>query len=174
MVLRVLLVMFLVFGAASSAWGIIADSMVWRGSVPIRYLGIFDVYAIELYAAPGAESDEILSPEHSRCLKLDYARELTVGNFVEAAEQIMADQHPPTTLAAVRPEIDLLHRSYVPVVAGDSYTLCYDAATAATTLAHNGRSLVTIVSAEFADVYFGIWLDPESGIARELLADGRG
>lgn len=52
----------------------------------------------------------------------------------------------------------MLHNAYQDVQKGDSYYLCYDAQQHQTTLTLNDTKLVTVPSAEFAKVYFGIWL----------------
>ncbi len=141
------------------------------GSGEIRYLGIFKVYGVSLYASRNSSPDNILQPNNSRCLQLEYTVELSVENFIEAADTILARQHDQQTLASVRKELNLLHASYRDVDEGDRYQLCYDAATETTHLIFNGRELVAIPSALFAEVYFGIWLGKTNPIDVELRAD---
>lgn len=141
------------------------------GRGEIRYLGFIKVYEATLFAPREASVGELLTPDCSRCLSLDYAVEVTVENFVEAAEKILAKQHDPQRLASVREQIDLLHESYVDVGKNDNYTLCYDGATRDTTLYLNGKRVVTIPSAaDFSEIYFGIWLNEKAPLDQGLRA----
>lgn len=169
MYIKMLLTAIMLMSVAAHGAASLQSSLTFRGSMPIRYLGIFEVYTIHLYTMPGATRENLLSADQSRCIRLEYAMGLTVENFVEAAEQLMSEQQSPETISAVRAEIDLLHTQYKPVEEGDSYLLCYSGDTGATRLELNGVSLVDITSSEFAKIYFGIWLDAEQGIARDLL-----
>ena len=47
-------------------------------------------------------------------------------------------------------------------------TLCYSAGDRKTRLAKNGAELAAIPSAEFAAIYFGIWLSEEESIDERL------
>lgn len=154
--------------SAGTSWAGL-NGLQLRSSADIRYLGIFKVYTAYLYTAPSLASDLLLDSSSSRCLKLDYSVDLTVDNFIEAADTILQRQHEPGTLAAVQPEISSLHANYQNVREGDSYLLCYDSARTTTSLFLNDNLLVEIDSPEFAKIYFGIWLDKEDGIATELL-----
>ncbi len=138
------------------------------GSGEIRYLGIFKVYEASLWAPKDSSADDILRPNRSRCLQLDYAVELSVETFIEAADAILARQHDQQTLASVRKELDTLNNIYRDVNEDDRYQLCYDADTETTHLILNGRELGAVTSARFAEVYFGIWLGKTNPIDAEL------
>jgi hypothetical protein len=153
------------------AVGSILTGLEASGSGTIRYLGFIKVYEATLFAPREANVGELLTPDCSRCLSLDYMVDVSVENFVEAAETILAQQHDPVRLAAVRKHIDLLHASYVDVGKNDNYTLCYDAMTRDTTLYLNGKRRVLIPSAaDFSEIYFGIWLSEESPLDKNLRA----
>jgi len=144
-----------------------SDDMEKVGEGKAKYLGLITVYDAALYTREKRAPGNILSPEVSRCLKLDYAVEVSAKDFIKAADTILLRQHDKKRLGRVEAEIDKLHRSYSKVAKGDNYTLCYDAAAKTTTLYRNGVSQVEIVSEEFAEIYFGIWLGP-----KQPLSDG--
>lgn len=146
----------------------IAGDMVLVGNGKARYLGVITVYDAALYVRNTEEVEDILSPDTSRCLKLDYAVEVTAGDFIRAADTILARQHDKERLNRVEDDIKKLHRSYSNVGKGDNYTLCYDSGAKATTLYLNGRLQVDIVSEEFAEIYFGIWLGAEKPLSEGL------
>lgn len=123
-----------------------------------KYLGLITVYDAALYIADPADGDAALNPDVSRCLKLDYAVAVSAGDFITAAGTILRRQHPEEKLAGLQAEIKLLHDGYSSVGKGDSYALCYQADSRTTTLYRNRTPQVEVVSAEFAEVYFGIWL----------------
>ncbi len=142
--------------------------LTFRGTGEIRYMGIFKVYDARLFTAPSASADEVLAPTCSRCLQLDYSTGLSVGQFIGAAETILKQQHSEQDLAAVRPQINLLHQNYKSVQDGDRYTLCYDSETRSTSLSLNDTLLVRVPTPEFAKVYFGIWLGEKNVIDPSL------
>lgn len=139
-----------------------------HGEGEARYLGFIKVYDAALYTQTPAAADKILSEDTSRCLKLDYTVSLTAKDFKRGANTILSRQHTPEKLALVRSEIDRMHNAYRDVRKGDSYSLCYEAASRATTLSLNQQELITITSADFAEIYFGIWLGPINPIDETL------
>lgn len=145
----------------------IPGDMELVGTGKAKYLGIITVYDAALYVRNKEGLQDVLSPDTSRCLKLDYAVEVSAEDFIRAADTILRRQHDQDKLTRVEAEINKLHRSYSKVAKGDNYTLCYDSAAKATTLYRNNLPQVEIVSEEFAEVYFGIWL-----AAKDPLSDG--
>lgn len=138
------------------------------GKGEARYLGVIKVYEAELAVSPDASRATVLDADVSRCLTLDYAVELTADKFILAAETVLKRQHNAATLAKVQPQLDQLHAAYADVKASDVYQMCYDAKTQATRLLLNGKAITRVPSAEFARVYFGIWLGEKQPIAQEL------
>jgi len=141
------------------------------GSGSVRYLGLIKVYDATLYAPLMASETAILNAEESFCLQLDYAVDVPSTAFIEAADTILARQHEPAVLARLRSQIEKIHRSYRDVKGGDSYRLCYDDTNEQSRLALNDEVLATIESAEFAAVYFGIWLSPDQPLDESLRDD---
>jgi hypothetical protein len=153
------------FGSAAAK---IPQDLSLSGSGEINYLGFIKVYDATLFAPPDVLKNDILADDCSRCLKLDYAVNLSVDNFIEAGETVLKKQQSETILASIKPQLDLLHQNYRDVKKNDSYILCYDADEQQTSLNLNGNTLVTIPSSQFAAVYFGIWLGEENPIDQGL------
>ena len=145
--------------------------MVMVGSGESFYLGIVKLYDAALYAADPADANRILSPDVSKCLHLTYARSLKPGDFIKGALTVLQRQHPPEDLEPVRPYLERFHGAYEQVETGDSYRLCYDAATSTTTLELNGRELISIDSPRFSAYYFGIWLGSDAPLSPSLRMD---
>jgi hypothetical protein len=147
------------------------------GKGEVYYLGFIKVYDAALYVNTKNDSQVVMDPETSRCLKLTYDVALTVKDFVLGAETVLARQHSPEGLSKLRKEIDMLHDAYRDVQKGDSYYLCYDAPQRLTTLTLNDTQLVAVPSTEFAEAYFGIWLGavkPIDDKLRDRLLRGSG
>jgi hypothetical protein len=153
------------------------SQLILVGEGEVYYMGFIKVYDAALYVESKTNSQEIIDPETSRCLKLTYEVSLAVEDFVRGAETVLARQHSPGEIAHLRQEIDILHGAYRDVGKGDSYSLCYDAPRRLTTLALNDTELVAIHSNDFAEAYFGIWLgavEPIDEKLRDQLLRGSG
>ena len=151
-----------------SVWANIPAGLQTVGKGEARYLGVIKVYDAELSVSPDTSRATVLDAAVSRCLKLDYAVELTADKFTLAAETVLKRQHDTATLATVQPQLDQLHAAYADVKQGDIYQMCYDAKTQTTSLLLNGKVMARVKSAAFAAVYFGIWLGEKQPIAQEL------
>ena len=165
--LKIIIMAFIIVVPAT-AGAIIPAAYKLSGSGEIRYLGFIKVYDAALFTPESVSRQKLLDAESSRCLQLLYDVDLKADDFVEAATIVLSEQHDEQTLASVQPEIELLHRNYQAVTEGDSYTLCYDAGTQQTRLALNNDVLITIQSAEFAEIYFGIWLGEKNPLSNKL------
>ena len=141
------------------------------GHGEVRYMGFIKVYDASLLASRATSGGKVLDAEISKCLVLKYAVALSVDKFIRGAEMVLQRQHDKEDLAAVQQQIDALHAGYRDVQEGDSYSLCYDAASSTTTLSLNNAELVRIVSADFARFYFGIWLGPDAPLDERLRDD---
>ena len=151
---------------ASTAMAI--EGLALRGSGSITYMGFIDVYDAALFTEDGDAATDIMDPELSKCLRLDYKLALSAKDFIQAADTVLKRQHPPQTLQRVNQEISALNKAYLPVKQGDRYQLCYDGKRKGTTLSLNRQKLITIDSADFASIYFGIWLGPREPIDERL------
>jgi hypothetical protein len=146
----------------------IMESMQARSQGNVYYLKFIKVYTATLLTQKSADLDNILDPDVSKCLKLEYDVSLTSENFIEGADTVLSRQHSSTYIDSLRKEIKLLHDAYKPVQKGDNYKLCYDSDSAKTTLYLNDTDLVSIVSKDFSTLYFGIWLSPDNPLDKNL------
>lgn len=144
------------------------ESMQLRGKGTVNYLGFIKVYDAYLYTNEAVDQIDVLSPDVSKCLKLEYDVSLTQENFIEGANTVLVRQHPATQIALVQKEITKLHKAYKPVDEGDTYLLCYDANSSTTTLLLNNSPITAITSQEFSSLYLGIWLGEKEPIDEDL------
>jgi len=135
----------------------------------VRYLGVVKVYDIGLYSPSNISSDNILDSNISKCLKLDYAVNLTQDQFKLATSKILKRQHSAEFLASIDAPLTALQASYKPVKKGDIYSLCYNGKTKRMKLDLNDKTLFEMQSAELAKAYLGIWLSKNNPISRPLL-----
>ena len=142
-----------------------------RGQGTAYYLGFIKVYDATLYGSDFKEVNSVLSSDVSKCLHLTYDVDLEKKVFVESADTILERQFTEGQLAQVQQYINQLHDGYQDVEEGDSYSLCYDRESQQTTLALNNSTLVSITSAEFAEVYFSIWLGAKKPLDDDLRDD---
>jgi hypothetical protein len=121
-----------------------------------RYLRTIKVYVAALYLPETVKADQVLSDVAKR-LELSYFRDIAGPDFGKAAEQVLAENFPPSVLDPLRPRITRLHRLYQDIKPGDRYALTYLPGVG-TELALNGQPKGVIEGADFAAAYFAIWL----------------
>ncbi len=139
------------------------QGMALLGQGEVRYLNLIKVYSAALYA-----DQKEINQNRSRCLVLEYAVSLKPQDMIRAANKVLDEQYSEATIARFRAQIEALHNSYRKVNKGDKYSLCYNSDQQQTTLSLNNQLLVSIPSAEFAQLYFGIWLSDSAPIDRTL------
>lgn len=159
---------FILFCVMLGNSAIATEGLTLRGKGVISYLGFIDVYEAALYTEKRDDIVNILDPELSKCLRLDYKVSLSPEDFIKSADTVLKRQHQSQTLDRVAREISALHKAYLPVKQGDHYQLCYDGEKKLTTLLLNRQELVTIESAEFGSIYLGIWLGAREPIDERL------
>jgi len=140
--------------------------MINKGEV--RYLKMIKVYDISLYSPSKITAANVLNANVSKCLKLDYAVDLTVDKFRLATTKILKRQHSPGYLKTIQKPLETLQSAYKPVKKGDSYNLCYNGSNQFMRLEWNDQKLVEIKSAELAKAYLGIWLSNNKPISGPL------
>lgn len=143
-------------------------NMNLSGQGVARYLGFIKVYNASLYSSKDSSVDNILSPDTSKCLELTYEVSLSTSNFIEGAETVLQRQYSSEELEQISPLLEKFHNAYLDVDKGDTYSLCYQAATQTTRLKLNGNELVDIQSPDFARMYFGIWIGPKNPLDTTL------
>lgn len=163
------LLLALFFAVSNSAWAIIPANLVKKGGGEVRYLKVIKVYDAALYTLDGARKQDILKPNTSRCIAIDYKVNLSVDKFILAAQTVLNRQHDADRLKAVKPQIEQLHSKYTDIKKGDNYTMCYDGKSRNTLLSLNGKAVSRIPqSADFADIYMGMWLGEKMPISVPL------
>lgn len=144
------------------------DNMQLLGKGAVYYLKFIKVYDAALYSDALVESENVLDDDVSKCLHLQYAVGVDAEDFIAAANTVLMRQFSSGELQGVAPELEILHGAYTDVEEGDSYTLCYFKATQSTSLALNGQEVVAVTSADFAEVYFSIWLGKTDPLDEKL------
>ncbi len=130
--------------------------------------GFFKVYDAQFFTEAGVTLEQALSEQTPARLELCYARELSVENFIEGAQQGLPEFLPVELESAV----GRLHAAYQPVKQGDCYHLDFQPEQG-TALVLNGKTLVQIDTPDFKALYFGIWLGKQplsEPLKRSLIA----
>jgi hypothetical protein len=133
-------------------------ALTLKGVGLARYL-FFKVYVTALYVSDGIPADKVLTDVPKR-LELSYFQNIKAVDFATAADQVLPDNVPASTVASLRPKIDRLHALYRDIKPGDRYALTYLPGVG-TELALNGKPLGTVEGADFGAAYFAIWLGPK-------------
>jgi len=142
-----------------------------RGAGLFRWKWFVKVYAAALYVPGGAAAFDPTT-DVARRLEFSYLVGIERDGFGKAADELLAGNFPPEAIAPLRARLDRLHAAYVDVKPGDRYALSYVPGQG-TELTFNGRRLVLIEGADFARVYYAIWLGQapiDRGLRDRLLA----
>jgi hypothetical protein len=122
----------------------------------MRYNVIIKAMVAGLYLGEGVEPKQALTDVPKR-IEIHYFWSLQGSDIVDASEKLLAANVPPEKIQAVRSQIDQMHKLYENIKAGDRYALTYLPGVG-TELALNGKSKGIVKGADFARVYFSIWL----------------
>lgn len=141
------------FSAQASAQG---EPLQLRGAALYRWKWVVKVYAAAFYLPPGAGRFDP-AEDLPRRLEFSYLVGISGPDFGAAADKLLAQGLSAEALAPLRERLDRLSAAYVDVKPGDRYALSYLPG-AGTELTLNGRRLALIEGADFARVYFSIWL----------------
>jgi hypothetical protein len=142
-----------------------------RGAGLFRWKWFVKVYAAALYVPGGAAAFDPAA-DVARRLEFSYLVGIERDGFGKAANELLAGNFPPEVIAPLRARIDRLHAAYVDVKPGDRYALSYVPGQG-TELSFNGRRLALVEGADFARVYYAIWLGKapiDTGLRDMLLA----
>jgi hypothetical protein len=143
------------FAEQASALG---EPLQLRGAALFRWKWVIKVYAAALYLPPGAEGFDP-ADDLPRRLEFSYLVGISGRDFGAAAEKLLAQGFSAEALAPLRDRLDRLGAAYLDVKPGDRYALSYLPGVG-TELTLNGRRLALVEGADFARVYFAIWLGP--------------
>ncbi len=147
--------------AGACAHGVERTDLVLKGQAILRYAWVIDVYEARLCGPPTLPAEELLRADVPKRLELRYFQALTEAMFIEAANTVLARQLSVEALERLKPKLERLHRAYRDVEPGDTSALHYTPQTG-TALQFNGRTLEVIDGSDFAEAYFGIWLDDDA------------
>ncbi|MGD2074418.1 MAG: chalcone isomerase family protein [Gammaproteobacteria bacterium] len=148
-------------------------TLVRVGQGTARYARIIPVYDAALYIDAAADPDNLLDRRVAKRLDIVYRTSVKASDMITAAERVLARQQPGHVLERWRSQIDALHAAYRDVRPGDRYALVYRPDDGLR-LELNGREITRIAAAEFAQLYFGIWLaeEPLSDSLKQALLSG--
>ena len=133
-------------------------NLVRLGQGTARYARFIPVYDAALYIDQDAGlQDSLLDPGIAKRLDIVYRTSVKARDMITAAERTLARQHSDATLARWRAEIDALHAAYRDVSSGDRYALVFQPG-AGLWLEFNGKPVIHVAAAGFAQLYLGIWL----------------
>lgn len=135
----------------------------------MRYRVVFKAFVAALYLGEGARPEQALD-DIPRRLEIEYFWSIKGSDFADAAEQILRAAHSRETLQPYFSQIAQMRSLYRDVKPGDRYALTYLPG-AGMSLRHNSTDLGTVQGAEFASLYFTIWLGkaPMSASLRDQL-----
>lgn len=138
------------------------------GSGTLRFLGL-EVYCAQLWVRPGFDPGDYA--RQPLALELHYAHGFSAEAIARRSIEEMQRQQALSAATARRWQVQLAN-ALVDVAPGDRILGLYSPGEGARFL-HNGRESGRVDDAEFARLFFGIWLSPhtsEPGLRAALLA----
>jgi len=108
---------------------------------------------VKLYDAAYFRSND----GEARCVKLDYLRDFSRDELVEATEKIFRNLHGEDAVEQFSGELSKLARAYQPVSPGNSYKYCVGDSGAGEMI-RDGRVVVRLDSANFSERLMNIWV----------------
>lgn len=143
----------------------------WRGAATLRWMGL-RIYDARLWS-PEALAADAETPEQPLALELQYARSL-VGRMIAERSLDEMRRLAPIPEARAQGWLEAMVRLFPDVQAGDRLTGVLQPGRSAR-FWHNGQLRGEIADAEFARLFFGIWLSPRSSepaLRRQLIGGG--
>lgn len=137
----------------------VLPNAVPRGSVPFRYFG-FLIYQLQLWAPRGFEIQRY--EQQAFAFSLTYARDLQ-GSAI--AESSLAEIKKIGFSSPEQQErwLAMMKIAFPDVKAGDRITGSHDG-DGLVMFWHNGRATAKLEDADFARLFFGIWLAPRTSV----------
>lgn len=131
------------------------------GQGTLRFLG-FDIYHARLWVSPGFQPDNYTA--QPLALELAYQRDFTARAIAQRSIEEMRRVGPFTEQQATRWQ-QALQAALPEVKAGDRLTGLYRPGTGAV-FQLRGRTVGEVADPEFARLFFGIWLSPQTSEPR--------
>jgi hypothetical protein len=148
-----------------------ASDLSWRGKSRFRYLG-FEVYDATLWTAPDFKAHA--AHEHPLALELHYLRDIDAQDIAQSSLKEMRRLRK-LTAAQEKEWMAQMLRVFPPIRKGDRL-LGLQRPGEAAVFWHNGQPRGEVADAEFANLFFGIWLSPRTsapGFRQALVGDTR-
>lgn len=144
-----------------------------RGEGLLRFKRILPVYDAALYLPPGTRAP--FEADTPMRLEVVYRVGTEAIRFARAGQEVLARNFPAEQLATIETRLARINALYPDPRRGDRCSITYIPGVG-TELRFNGEQLGIIEGAEFARMYFSIWLgeDPASPRLRRDLLAGRG
>jgi Chalcone isomerase-like len=127
-----------------------------KGVSPLTVGYIFKVHVAAFYQPKESGPSDVLADQPRRIV-IEYLRDIAREDYISAGEDMMARHHSKEEIEAIREGINQINALYQDVKKGDRYSITYLPGVG-TTLQFNDEVKGTIPGAEFARVYFSIWL----------------
>lgn len=127
------------------------------GSGALRFFGL-SIYEARLWAAPGFAIDSYASAAFA--LEVEYFRALPGPSIAERslAEMRRVGAFDPATGEAW---LAMMMRAFPDIAKGDRLTGAHDGA-GGVRFFHNARPTAALTDARYAELFFGIWLAPQT------------
>ena len=130
-----------------------------NGVAVLKWAMLFDVYAGALYLPAGVRG-QAWSNDVAKRLELSYFREIEAKGFAEASDKILQDNLLPAEYQTLAKRLQTFYGLFQDVKPGDRYSINY-IPEKGTDLRLNEQFLGSVLGADFAAAYFGIWLGAE-------------
>lgn len=136
------------------------DTVLQRaGTGLLRFKRLIPVYDAALYLGTGVSPAEVLDDVPKR-IEVEYRVAAKAERFCRAGDAVLARTFSPTRIAGVQSRLERINGWYPDPQPGDRCAITYVPGRG-TELAFNGESLGWIEGADFAEMYFSIWLGPD-------------
>lgn len=139
---------------------------VKRGEYRYVYRIFFKLYDVALYAPAGVSVADILAANTDYRLQFRYLREIEKSIILKSAGRMLEKNLSAPELEQISDRVETINKAYTTVRDGDRSSLTFQR-DLGTTLRINGEPVVTIDGADFARLYFKIWLG-EQPISQDL------
>lgn len=137
-----------------------------RGGRLYRYT-VFRVYVGAMYVPEEVAPQDVLTADVPKRLELEYLRSISAEDFRKSGNTLLEDQQSEAVLESLADHLETFNAAYRDMEAGDRYALEYRPGRG-TRLLQNGVELVEVPGADFAEVYFGIWLHPDNPLSARV------
>ncbi len=146
------------------------ETLELSGTGVAKYRIVITVYAAGLYLPADTKTAQVLAGDTPRSLAIEYFHDISAADIIKAARTKLEEQLSSSELGKLEPKIKQFHSMYQAVSDGDRYRMDYIPGTG-TQLLFNGRPVGTVKGADFAAAYFGIWLDADDPLSKNLRRD---